>query len=95
MTSTPIRFAVHRPPGWRGRLALRPAMVDFAERGFRTDRPATREVLEQSACAFLDGYNRCLDTPYGRPVAKSWSTLSVSPSSPCTPYVSHRLVRWR
>jgi hypothetical protein len=68
MTSMPTRFAVHQPKGWRGRLALHPETVDFSVRGFRTGRPETREVLERSATAFLDGYNRCLDTPYGSAV---------------------------
>jgi len=68
MTSTPMRFALHQPEGWRRRLALSPELVDFSARGFRTNRPATRAVLERAATAFLDGYNRSLDTPHGRPV---------------------------
>ncbi|MFI2710759.1 DUF1702 family protein [Micromonospora sp. NPDC018662] len=67
MTSTVERAEIHRPEGWRRRLALSPDLVDFANRGFRTDRPATRAVLERAAGAFLDGYNRGLDTPYGHP----------------------------
>lgn len=67
MTSTLTRDGVHRPGGWRSRLALSPDLVDFANRGFRTDRPETRAVLERAATAFLDGYNRGLDTPYGQP----------------------------
>ncbi|NYT95316.1 DUF1702 family protein [Salinispora sp. H7-4] len=67
MTSTLTWAGIHRPGGWRRKLALSPDLVDFARRGFRTDRPQTRTVLERAATAFLDGYNRGLDTPYGQP----------------------------
>lgn len=68
MTSASANVVVHQPQGWRSRLALSPALVDFDKRGFRTGRPQTRATLERAATAFLDGYNRALDTPYGTPV---------------------------
>ncbi|MFJ6676984.1 DUF1702 family protein [Actinosynnema sp. NPDC091369] len=50
----PVPTAVRRvlrPP----RLPL--ALADFGRRGFRTDRPAAREVLETHARSFLTGFN--------------------------------------
>ncbi|MFI6450339.1 DUF1702 family protein [Streptosporangium amethystogenes] len=32
-------------------------MADFERRGFRTDRPAARAILEERARSFLDGFN--------------------------------------
>lgn len=66
MTSRVTRGGVHRPSGWRARLALTPEIVAFANRGFRTDRPETRVALEQAATAFIDGYNRGLDARLGQ-----------------------------
>lgn len=47
-----------RPTGWRRLLALHPRMVDFGRRGFRTEPAATRDVLQDVAGTFLDGFNR-------------------------------------
>jgi hypothetical protein len=47
-------------------LALRPSMVDFAERGFRTVPATTRATLEAAAGAFLTGFNAELASPAGR-----------------------------
>jgi hypothetical protein len=58
--------ALSRPTGWRRALALKPSMVDFAERGFRTTPAATRATLESAAGAFLDGFNAELGGPAGR-----------------------------
>ena len=66
MTSRVTRGGVHRPSGWRARLALTPEIVAFANRGFRTDRPETRVALKQAATAFIDGYNRGLDARLGQ-----------------------------
>jgi hypothetical protein len=55
-----------RPAGWRRLLALRPSMVDFERRGFRTEPAGTRRVLESAGRAFLDGFNLELATPVGR-----------------------------
>jgi hypothetical protein len=54
----------HREPGGLRRLlALKPSLVDFDRRGFRTTSRSTREVLEAAAGAFLTGYNRELAGP--------------------------------
>ena len=52
--------------GWRGLMALRPTMVDFERRGFRTAASATRSVLEGAGAAFLTGFNLELATPAGQ-----------------------------
>ncbi|HEV2887472.1 MAG TPA: DUF1702 family protein, partial [Jatrophihabitans sp.] len=38
-------------------LVLPLRLADFDRRGFRTDRPAARAVLERAASSFLSGYN--------------------------------------
>ncbi|MBU2667264.1 DUF1702 family protein [Actinoplanes bogorensis] len=48
-------------------LRLRPAQVDFARRGFRTEPAAARAGLEGSALAFVDGFNRELATSVAEP----------------------------
>ncbi|GAA0459717.1 enediyne biosynthesis protein [Paractinoplanes deccanensis] len=58
---TGARTAPHRL-GWRRLLVLRPALVDFASRGFATEPAATRAHLEAAAGAFLDGFNAELAT---------------------------------
>ncbi len=47
----------HGGIGWRRVMTLRPELVDFAERGFRTRPVATRDRLEACALAFLTGFN--------------------------------------
>jgi hypothetical protein len=42
-------------------LTLR--LVDFDRRGFRTDRPAARAVLERAAASFITGYNLAVQSP--------------------------------
>jgi len=39
------------------RVVLPRRLADFDRRGFRTDRPAARAVLERAASSFLDGFN--------------------------------------
>jgi hypothetical protein len=51
--------------GWRRVMALRPTMVDFERRRFRTTPATTRQTLEGSAGAFLTGFNLELDTAPG------------------------------
>lgn len=55
-----------RPVGLRRALVLRPAMVDFERRRFRTVPRSTRTTLETAAGAFLDGFNAELGTPPDR-----------------------------
>ena len=52
--------------GWRRLLELRPGLVDFDRRGFRTASPGTRQVLEAAAGAFLTGFNLELAGPAGQ-----------------------------
>ncbi|MFI6094794.1 DUF1702 family protein [Lentzea sp. NPDC051213] len=44
----------------RRTVALPMAMADFGRRGFRTDRPEARAVLERHARSFLTGFNEAL-----------------------------------
>lgn len=57
--------AALEPAGWRRLVALRPGMVDFQRRGFRTEPAEVRTVLEAGAGAFLAGFNAELATPAG------------------------------
>ena len=79
MTELDDRPRPTRPAGWRRLLVLRPALVDFARRGFRTGPADTRATLEAAAGAFLDGFNAELAVPaHGAP------DLSVFPEHAIT-----------
>ncbi|GAA5179022.1 DUF1702 family protein [Rugosimonospora acidiphila] len=67
MTGTHVNRRLPTPAGWRRVLALKPTMVDFVERGFRTTPAGTRSTLESAAGAFLDGFNAELASPAGQP----------------------------
>jgi hypothetical protein len=60
LAATPLPAAQR---GLARRLTLDPAVVDFAVRGFRTDRPESRLVLERHGTAFIDGFNAAVTGP--------------------------------